>query len=265
MCNQFDSGLCQEGRENCLARAGELHHREAQGQDRSKSPNRPDHKYSGKDRPQVLAGKGTRRSRSLGRIRREFLEISFFQAESRLCGRLFWGAREQSGGGILWRLRPDRTVWREAGPSAIPFLALSADHLGGNLGGSLSPSPVVDIGGENGPHPEPGAFTVSTILGISVQGGQGHHGNGPGDLDPPFCIGFQCFLGSKCSPLDEDGQELTLALQGIVTTHANRNTVKLTQMELPKEKPSQILIRPGKRWKNISGFGSGQSDVSRHQ
>jgi hypothetical protein len=56
-----------------------------------------------------------------------------------------------------------------------------------------------------------------------------------------------------------------LALQGIVTTHANRNTVKLTQVELPKEKPSQILIRPGERWKNISGFGSGQSDVSRHQ
>ena len=178
---------------------------------------------------------------------------------------MFWGPREQSGGGILRRLRPDRTVWREAGPSAIPFLALSADHLGGNLGGALSPSPVVDIGGENGAHPEPGAFTVSTILGISVQGGQGHHGNGSGDLDPPFCIGFQCLLGGKYGPLDEDGQELTLALQGIVTTHANRNTVKLTQVELPKEKPSQILIRPGERWKNISGFGSGQSDVSRHQ
>lgn len=256
MCNQFDSGLCQEGRKNCLARAGELQHREAQGQDRSESPNRPDHQYSGKDRPQVLTGKGTRRSRSLGRIRREFLEISFFQAESRLCGRLFWGAREQSGGSILRRLRLDRTVWREAGPSAIPFLALSADHLGGNLGGALSPSPVVDIGGENGPHPEPGAFTVSTLLCIPVQRGQGHHGNGSGDHDSLFCIGFQCLLGGKCGPLDEDGQELMLALQGIVTTNANRNTVKLTPVELPKEKSPQIIIRPGERWKNISGLAA---------
>jgi len=265
MCNQFDSGLCQEKRKNCIARPGELQRRKAQGQDRSESPNRSDHQYSGKDRAQVLTGKGTRRGRSLGRTRSEFIEISFFQAESRFCGRLFWRVREQSGGSILRRLRPDRTVWREAGPSALPFLALSTDHLGGNLGGSLSPSPVVDIGIENGSHTEPGAFAGSTLLRIPVQGGQGHHGNGSGDYDSPFCIGFQCLLGGKCGPLDEDGQELMLALQGIVTTNANRNTVKLTQVELPKKKSPQIIIRPGERWKNISGFGSGQSDLSRHQ
>lgn len=127
------------------------------------------------------------------------------------------------------RLRPDRPVGREAGPSSLPFLALSAYRLGGNLGGSLSPSPLLEIGSEDRTHSESGTFAGSTLRCIPVQDRQGYDGIGSGDHDPLVGIGFQCLLGSGCGLLDEAGQGLMYAFQATVTMTINvkRNNVKL--------------------------------------
>lgn len=114
------------------------------------------------------------------------------------------------------RLRPDCPVGCETGPSPLPFLALSAYRLGGNLGGSLSPSLVLEIGIENGAHPESGTFAGSTLRRIPVQGRQGHDGIGSGDHDSPVCPGFQCLLGSGCGLLDEAGPGMIPAFKAIV-------------------------------------------------